>query len=318
MKLVVTDSDFPDLELERALAHEADVELESAQVRTPAEVIDVATGADALLVQYAEVDEAVFDALDLQIVGRYGIGVDSIDLDAATAAGVPVVNVPDYCLDEVSVHAFSLLLACVREVSRLDREIRDGTWDWTLGKPIHRFAGQTLGLAGFGKIPRELARKARAFDLDVVAYDPFVSADDIEAHDAKKVEFNELLEQSDFMSVHVPLTDETEGMFDADAFGAMKASAVIVNTARGPVIDTDDLFDALVAGDIAGAGLDVMPDEPPSNWSLFELDNVVATPHIAWYSEESHTELRRRVTEDILGVLRGDQPNDPVNEVGTE
>lgn len=318
MKLLVTDSDFPNLELEQALADDAGVELESTQVRTPEAVIDVASDADALLVQYAEIDETVFEALDLEVVGRYGIGVDSIDVDAATDAGVPVVNVPDYCLDEVSVHAFSLLLACVREVAHLDREIRDGTWDWTLGKPIHRFAGQTLGLAGFGKIPREVARKARAFDLDIVAYDPYVSAADIEAHHAEKVDFDELLERADFVSVHVPLTEETVGMFDTDAFAAMKESAFLVNTARGSVVDTSDLYDALVAGDIAGAGLDVMPDEPPENWSLFALDNVVATPHIAWYSEESYDELRRRVTEDVLGVLRGQQPQNPVNDVCAE
>lgn len=318
MKVVVTDYDFPDLALEHKLANEAGIGLEAAQARTPDEVIAAAEGADALIVQYAQIDETVFEALDLQAVGRYGIGVDSVDLTAASASGVPVLNVPDYCLDEVSVHAFSLLLACVREVPLFDREIRSGGWDWTLGKPIHRFAGQTLGLAGFGKIPREVAAKARAFDLDVIVYDPYVSADDIAACNGEKVDFDELLERSDFISVHVPLTDETTGLFDTDAFDAMKGSAVIINTARGPVIDTDDLYDALVAGDIAGAGLDVMPEEPPDDWSLFDLDEVVATPHVAWYSEESYEELRRRVTEDVLGVLRGDDPQNPVNDIGGE
>lgn len=318
MKLVVTDSDFPDLELEQTLADDAGVELESAQLRTSKEIIDIAADADALLVQYAQINETVFDTLDLQAVGRYGIGVDNIDIDAAADAGVPVMNVPDYCLDEVSVHAFSLLLACVREIVSLDRGICDGTWDWTHAKPIHRFAGQTLGLVGFGNIPREVARKAHAFDLNVIAYDPFVSAADVEAHDVEKVDFDELLERSDFISVHVPLTNETEGMFDMNAFADMKASAIIVNTARGPIIDTNDLFDALVAGDIAGAGLDVMPDEPPEHWSLFELDAVVATPHIAWYSEESYTELRQRVTKDVIRVLRGANPQNQVNNIENE
>jgi D-3-phosphoglycerate dehydrogenase len=318
MTLLVTDYDFPDLSVERGLASEAGVELVTARVKTPEEVAAAAAdaGADALLVQYARIDETVFEATDLEAVGRYGIGVDSVDLDAATAHGVHVLNVPAYCIDEVSTHAFALLLACARRVARYDREVRDGTWDWTVGKPIHRFAGKTLGLAGFGKIPRAVAAKAAAFDLDVIVYDPYVDADEVAAHDARKVDFDALLERSDFVSVHVPLTDETAGMFDADAFARMKESAYLVNTARGSVVDVDDLYDAVVAGEIAGAGLDVMPDEPPEDRSLFELDEVVATPHVSWYSEESYEELRRTVTEDVLGVLRGDEPRNPVNDVG--
>lgn len=318
MRVVVTDYDFPDLSIERELAEEAGVELEAAQAKSPEDVAAAAEGADALLVQYAQVDETVFESADLRAVGRYGIGVDSVDVDAATEHGVHVLNVPAYCIDEVSTHAFSLLLACVRKVARYDREIRDGTWDWTVGKPIRRFAGRTLGLAGFGKIPRAVTEKARAFDLDVVVYDPYVDAEEVEGHGAEKVEFEELLERSDFVSVHAPLTEETEGMFDADAFDAMDDSAILVNTARGSVVDVDDLYDALADGRIGGAGIDVMPTEPPEDRSLFELENVVATPHVSWYSEESYEELRRTVTSDVLGVLRGEDPQNPVNELDGE
>lgn len=316
MKVVVTDYDFPGLSIERELTEEAGVELKATQVKSPDEVAAAAEGADALLVQYAQVDETVFESTDLSAVGRYGIGVDSVDVDAATKHGVHVLNVPAYCIDEVSTHAFSLLLACVRNVARYDREIRAGAWDWTTGKPIRRFAGRTLGLAGFGKIPRAVAEKAHAFDLDVVTYDPYVDAEAVEAHGAEKVGFEELLERSDFISVHAPLTEETEGMFDADAFETMDESAILVNTSRGSVVDTDDLYDALAADRIGGAGIDVMPTEPPEDRSLFELDTVVATPHVSWYSEESYEELRRTVTADVLRVLRGEEPRNPVNRVG--
>ncbi|AUV80373.1 C-terminal binding protein [Salinigranum rubrum] len=313
MKVVVTDYDFPDLALERELAAEAGVELAAAQARTPAEVVEAAEGADALLVQYAQVDRSVFEALDLTAVGRYGIGVDSVDLDAATEHGVRVLNVPAYCLDEVSTHAFALLLACVRKVARYDREIRDGRWDWTVAKPIHRFGGGTLGLAGFGKIPRELGRRASAFDLDVIAYDPYVDADEMADHGVTKVDFDALLDRSDFVSVHVPLTDETRHLFDARAFERMNDDAIIVNTSRGATVDVRALHDALRDEELAGAGIDVMPEEPPEYTALFDRDEVVCTPHVAWYSEESYEELRRTVTRDVLGVLRGDDPEHLVN-----
>ncbi|MFC4360345.1 C-terminal binding protein [Halobium salinum] len=312
--VVVTDYDYPDVELERELVEERGGRLVTAQAETPAEVVDAAAGADALLVQYAPVGADVFDALDdLAVVGRYGIGVDSVDLDAASANGVRVLNVPDYCLDEVSTHAFALLLACVRRTSAYDSAIADGTWDWTAERPIHRLAGATLGLVGFGRIPQRLVEKAAAFDLDVVAYDPYVSADVLAEHGVEKVEFDELLGRADAVSVHTPLTDETRGLFDRDAFGSMKETAVLVNTARGGVVDEDALADALDAGELAGAGLDVLPSEPPEGSPLVGRDDVVLTPHVAWYSEESFEELRRTVTEDVLRTLDGDAPRNLVN-----
>ena len=315
-KILVTDYNFPDLSIEQDLANEAGVELEGAQARSPEEIIEAATGADGLLVQYGEVTEEVFEARpEIQVVGRYGIGVDSVDLDAATEYGVSVVNVPSYCLDEVSTHAMALILGCVRKVALFDREITGGTWDWNQGKPIHRLTEQTLGLAGFGEIPQTLARKAEAFGLDVIAYDPYLSAEEIAEHGARKVDFDELLAGSDILSVHVPLTDETHELFDAAAFEQMRDHAFIVNTARGAVIDTDALAEALEAGELAGAGLDVLPEEPPENSPLIDRDDVILTPHVAWYSEDSLAELRRTVTEDVIGVLDGD---DPMNLVNTD
>jgi D-3-phosphoglycerate dehydrogenase len=313
--IVVTDYDFPDLSIESAVLAEADVRLRDAHARTPEEVVEAADDADALLVQYAEISAAVFEALpDLQAVGRYGIGVDSIDLDAASAHGVPVVNVPDYCVEEVPTHTLALLLACVREVPRYDRAIKRGEWDWTAGKPIHRLTGSTLGLVGFGKLPRRLLELVAPFDLDVLVYDPYVDAEAVEAAGAEKVTLDGLLDRSRYVSVHAPLTDETRELIDASALDRMREDAVLINTARGPLVDVDALFEAVEAGDIAGAGLDVLPEEPPADPPL-DHDAIVYTPHVAFYSEESEETMRRTVTEDVLGILRGADPTNPVTDL---
>ncbi|ESS06999.1 MAG: lactate dehydrogenase related dehydrogenase [uncultured archaeon A07HB70] len=315
--VVVTDYDFADLELERDLVTEAGGRLVAAQSETPRDVAEAAAGAgaDGLLVQYAPVTTAVFEALDdLVVVGRYGVGVDTVDVEAATAHGVQVVNVPSYCEDEVSTHAFALLLTCVRKTSQYDTAVADGEWDWTAARPIRRLTGQTLGLAGFGSIPRRVADKADAFGLDVVAYDPYVDRETVAEHGAEKVTFGELLARADAVSIHVPLTDETERLFDAAAFERMREHAVVVNTARGAVVDVDDLLAALEAGEVAGAGLDVLPEEPPEPSALLTRDDVVTTPHVAWYSEESYEELRRSATRDVIRAIRGEQPDGLVND----
>jgi D-3-phosphoglycerate dehydrogenase len=316
-RIVVTDHDFPDLSIESAALDGADVELRGEYARTPSEVIDVAQDADALLVQYAEITREVFEALpDLQAVGRYGIGVDSIDLEAATDHGVQVVNVPDYCIEEVPTHALALLLACIRKIPSYDRAIRGGEWDWTGGKPIHRFTGSTLGLVGFGKLPQRLLELVAGFDLDVLVYDPYVDAANVEAAGAEKVTFDDLLARCKYVSIHAPLTEETRHLFDESAFEAMREDAILVNTARGPLVDIDALVDAVEAGEIAGAGLDVLPEEPPDPTPPIDHEAIVYTPHVAWYSTESMETMRRTVTEDLLGILQGDTPLNPVNEPG--
>lgn len=314
--IVVTDYDFADLSIESSVLADVDVdvELRGEYARTPEEVIEAAEGADALLVQYADVTREVVEALpDLQAVGRYGIGVDSIDVEAAADHGVPVVNVPDYCVEEVPTHTLALLLACVRKVPSYDRAIKGGEWDWTAGKPIRRLTGATLGLVGFGKLPRRLVELVEGFDLDVLVYDPYVDADDIEAVGAEKVDLDTLLERSRYVSIHAPLTDETRNLIDTDALGRMREDAIVVNTARGPLIDVEALTEAIEAGEIAGAGLDVLPEEPPSDPPL-DHDAIVYTPHVAFYSEESEETMRRTVTEDVLGILRGEEPMNPVND----
>ncbi len=314
--IVVTDYDYPDLSIERELAADAGVDLRAAAAETPAEVAEAGRGADGLLVQFAPVTADVFAELDgLAVVGRYGIGLDNVDVDAATDHGVTVVHHPSYCVDEVSTHAVTLALSCLRHVTGYDDHVHGGGWDWKVGRPLHRLSDLTLGLAGFGRIPRTVAEKASAFGLDVVAYDPYVPAEEVTAGGAEKVSFDGLLARSDAVSVHTPLTDDTRDLFDADAFAAMKESAVLVNTSRGAVVDDDALAAALDAGEIRAAALDVLPEEPPGDSPLLGRDDVVLTPHVAWYSEESTVELRRGVTEDVLRVLAGDAPERPANDV---
>lgn len=315
--IVVTDYDFPDLSVEESVLAGEDVELRGEQARTPEAVIEACGDADGLLVQYAEITAEVCEALpDLKAVGRYGIGVDSVDLDAATEHGVQVVNVPDYCVEEVPTHALALLLTCVRRTATYDAAIKGGTWDWKIGKPIDRVTGSTLGLVGFGKLPRRLIELVEGFDLETLVYDPYIDAAEIEAAGAEKVTFEALLERSKYVSVHAPLTDETRGMFDADAFAAMREDAILVNTARGGLVDVGALEEAIETSEIAGAGLDVLPEEPPEPTPPFEHDAIVYTPHVAWYSEESAETLRRTVTEDVLGIVRGEPAVNPVNELG--
>ena len=312
--IAVTDWDFPDLSVERAVLEDTDVELIDLQADRPEAVIEGLDDVDGLLVQYTRITDDVLETLDLDGVGRYGIGVDNVDVEAATGRGTYVLNVPDYCVDEVPTHAFSLMLACVRRVSRYDSEIKGGTWDWTTGKPIDRVVGSTLGLFGFGKLPRNLVGLVDGFDFDVLVHDPYVDAETIEAAGARKVDRETLLTESRFVSAHAPLTPETRETFDRAAFERMRDDAILINTARGGLIDTEALMTAVESGTIAGAGIDVLPEEPPEPTPPLDHPNVVYTPHVAWYSEQSGEELRRRVTEDLLAVVSGDEPTNPVNE----
>jgi D-3-phosphoglycerate dehydrogenase len=315
--ILVTKHIFGDLDIEREITSAAGIELVEREVET-AEAVGEAieeTGADAVALTYAEISREVLEAADgLEAVGRYGIGVDTIDVPAATENGTIVVNVPSYSIDEVSTHAFALLLACARSITAYDRDVKDDGWDWEVGAPIPRLSESTLGLAGFGKIPRRVAEKAAGFGLEVLAQDPYVDAEEMEAEGVEKVEFGELLDRSDFISVHTPLTEETEGMFGSAEFERMKDSAILVNTSRGPVVDVEALNAALEAGEVAGAGLDVLPEEPPADDEpIVDREDVIASPHAAWYSEASVIELRETLISDLVGIVQGDEPRNPIN-----
>src|SRR2546426_1152835 len=250
------------------------------------------------------------------VVEDDGIGVDNVDVDAATARGIVVTNVPDYCVEEVSDHALALLLACARKVPFLDRRVRDGRWDVRDAAPMHRLSGRVLGLVGFGKIPRALAGKARALGLELLAFDPYVGAEEMTAHGVRKVTLEDLVAQADFVSVHAPLTAGTRGFIGEALLRAMKPTAYVINTARGPLVSQDALLRALREGWIAGAALDVLETEPPAAVdALRALDTLIVTPHVAFYSEESVQELQRKAAENVVSVLLGDAPRYPVNAV---
>ncbi len=319
-RIAVSQADFPDADVEEAVFDEAgvdDVVVGSAE--TEDELIDLAEGADGLLVQYAEVTESVLDALaDLQIVSRYGIGVDNVDVAAASERDVAVSNVPSYCEEEVASHALSLLFTLARKTAQYDKAVKSGTWDWKIGRPIESLTGKTVGFAAFGKIPRTFADLAEGFDLEYLTYDPYLDEADVADHPVELVDFETMLSESDVISIHAPLVDETHHMFDADAFEQMKSSAFLLNTARGPIVDESALYDALEAGEIAGAGLDVMEEEPTHDSPLFERDDVVVTPHVAWYSESSLGDLRRKAAENLTRYLGGESPHGFVNEDDVE
>ena len=311
-KIVITDCDHPSVEIEREILSEIDPEFVLAHCNTEEEVIEVAKDADGIINQYAPITRKVIESLKkCKVIARYGVGVDNIDVEAATEHGIIVANVPDYCVDEVSTHAMALILACARGITLLDRKRREKKWDFTLAKPLFRTQGKTLGLFGLGRIARKVVQKASGFGLKVIAYDPYVSKVDIEV---KLVELSQLLTDSDFVSIHVPLTAETRHSFGENELKKMKKTAYLINTSRGSIIDEKALYQALKNRWIAGAALDVMEKEPPDwNSSLLQLDNLIITPHISFYSEESYVELKTKVAQAVLSVLKGELPRAIVN-----
>jgi len=290
--------------------------LEVLDEKTEAAVAAAVAGADGIIVDAATpVTRRVLESTDtLRVVGRAGIGVDNIDVEAAEDNGITVVNVPNYSVEEVSTHAFALLLACNRAIPRRDRAVKTGTWDWRVGRPVHRLSGKTLGLAGFGGIARRLAAKLRTFGLDVIATDPHVDASTMRDYDVEKVSFGELLDRVDYLSLHVPLYDETRHMLSTDEFERLSESCIVINTSRGSVIDETALVAALESGEIARAGLDVLESEPPAPENpLLERDDVVVTPHTAWYSRASQEDLSEGVARAVAAVLRDETHHNVVD-----
>lgn len=316
-KVVVTDSVFPHLEVERRILGQIGAELVALQAHRDEELLEAVRDADGLLVCFAPVTRRVVEAAKrCRVIARYGIGVDNVDVTTATARGIVVTNVPDYCVEEVSDHTLAFVLACARRVVWLDRKVRAGRWDARDAVPIRRLSGQTLGLVGLGKIPRLVARKAQAFGLRVLGFDPYVDPSVMREIGVEPVGLRALLERSDYVSVHTPLTPQTEGLVDEAALRWMKPTAYLINTARGRIVDEAALVRALAKGWIAGAALDVLPTEPPpADDPLRKLENVILTPHVAFYSEESLQELQRKAAEEVARVLTGQPPRYPVNRV---
>ena len=315
--IAIADSVFPSLEPAKRVLAALDAEVRLASAPTAAAILEVGRDADALMVTFAQITAEIIGGLGrCRAIGRFGIGVDNIDIDAATGAGIQVTFVPDYCVDEVSDHALALLLSLARKVVYGNGLVQAGRWEAAAVAPIRRLRGRTLGLLGLGKIPRALVPKAQALGLGVVAHDPFVGDEVAASLNVELVEFEALLERSDYISIHAPLTPETDKLFDADAFRRMKSGALLINTARGPLIDESALAAALDDGHLAGAALDVVTEEPPAMGSpLLNRDNVILTPHMAFYSDDALVELQTKAAQDVVRVLSGETPLYPVNKL---
>ncbi|GAA1486183.1 C-terminal binding protein [Brachybacterium fresconis] len=315
MKIVITDLDQDRTTEEEAVAEAAGVQLVLQQARTEDEVIASAQGADGLLVQYAPITDRVLEALPtVRAIGRYGVGVDTIDLAAATARGVAVSNVPDYGTDDVSDHAVALAVTLSRGIVELDRNLREGTYSLAPVKPLHRLSTRTFGVVGLGRIGAATARKARALGFSVQGCDPMREPGTTTEDGIAVRTRDEVLSTSDVLSIHVPLTEDTRHLITTSTLARMRPGSLLVNTSRGGVVDTDAVVEALRSGHLGGAGLDVFETEPlPVDSPLRECPTAVLTPHASWYSEESETELKRRVIENVVEVLAGRTPRNILN-----
>src|SRR5262249_43188145 len=256
---------------------------------------------------FAQVPASVVRAGEkLQVIGRYGIGVDNIAVAEATRLGIPVTNVPAYCLDEVAEHALALILACARKVCLYDADVHRGNWSLKVGIPMFRVSGRTLGILGFGKIGQALANKVRGLGLRIIAYSPHLNPERIGQLQIEAVTLDEVLEQSDFLSIHSPLTPETRGLLNSDRLRRMKPTAYLINTGRGAIVDQNALLQALREGWIAGAALDVFdPERLPADHPLLALTNLIVTPHVAFYSEQSIRELEIKAARNVAAILSG-------------
>lgn len=312
--VAVADSVFPNLDLARAVVSRAGAELRLSPQATPEAIVATARDADAVLVTYAKINAGMIGEMKkCKIISRFGIGVDNVDLEAATRQGIVVTKVPDYCIDEVSDHAMALLLSLIRNIPFSSARAHAGRWEMPAVTPIHRLRGTVLGLVGFGRIPQLVAPKAKAFGMRVMAYDPYVPLNVMEQAGVGRLELPELLKISDYISIHSPLTPETRHLFSTPVFNQMKRGALVVNTSRGPVVDEVALAAALDSGQIGGAALDVLEQEPPVSSPLFGRDNVILTPHTSFYSVESLEELQTKAAEEVVRVLSGQPPLNPVN-----
>ncbi len=316
-KVLMTDCIFPDQDIEREILSEIDAELVVATSTDVETLIREGKDCDAIITVYAEVGEEFINALEkCKLIIKTGIGVNNIDVNAATKKGIMVANVPDYCISEVADHAMALFLCGIRKVEIMDRGVKSGVWNFNSAKPIPRLAGKVFGLFGFGNIAQCVAQRAKAFDMEVVAYDPYIPEEIFRKAGVKRIgELDTLFRTSDFLSLHVPLNPETRHVVNLDSIGKMKRTAYIVNTSRGPLIKEDDLLVALKKGLLAGAALDVLENEPPEAGNeLLSLPNILITPHAAFYSEGSSTELREKSTQDVVRTLTEGAPKNWLNK----
>ena len=313
--VVVTDYTFPDVSREEQAARSGGAEFAAHQCKTAEDVAQAVAGADVVAVQFAPFKEAAANAVAPgATVIRYGVGYDNIDLDATTAQGLKVGYVPDYCPDEVADHTAAAALALLRKLMPLDASVRAGEWAAVkYAKPLKPFNETVFGFFGLGRIGRVVHDRLAGFGFRFIASDPMLSDDEAAELGVEKVDAGGLLRNADIISLHAPATAETTGYFNAERLAAMQPSAMLINSARGQLIDEADLAAALKQGTIAGAALDVFAEEPlPATSPLRDAPNLLMTPHAAWYSDAAIGRLQGLVAEDISRALRGEPPRRPV------
>ncbi len=315
MKIALCDAGLKDYDIERELYARAGHEFEVRKCKTTEEVIAFGRDADALCIcQHPANAEVIAELKHCRIIARYGAGLDTVDIPAATRAGIVVTNVPHASSDEVAEQAIAMLLACIRKVVDHDRRVRKGEWGIYEKDPVYRMQGKTLGVVGLGNIAQKLVAKLRGFEFRVLAHDPFAKPETAASLGAELVSLDELLESSDYISLHAPLNDDTKHLINAKTLARMKPDAILVNCSRGGLVDTAALVDALRNKRIAGAGIDVHEVEPPpADYPLYDLDNVIVSDHAAWYSEDSIRQIQREAAECVVAVLAGNRPHNLVN-----
>jgi len=320
-KVVITDYDFGDVSVETEILEAAGAEVIALQAKREEDLFDVAPDCAALMNQYAKIGKETIARMNrCEVIARYGVGVDIVDVEAATRRGILVTNVQNYCTEEVADHAIALWMTLARKLPDYDRATHKGIWKWQSGQPINRLRGRTMGVVSFGKIGQAIAARAQVFGVNVIAFDPFVPAKVAAQHNAELVSKADLLARSDYILMQAPMTPETHHFLSDAEFSAMKPGAILVNTGRGPTVDNKALYRALTDGHLASAGLDDPEEEPAkrANWSpddnpIFTLPNVLVTPHAAYYSEESILAARVTAATQVAKVLTGQKPDYTVN-----
>ena len=315
-RVYITDHEHDYSQIEGKILVKENAVVIGAHCRTEEEVIDFASRADGIMVAYAPITQKVMNSLKhCKGIVKYGVGYDNIDVAAATQKGILVTYVPDYCIEEVATHTMALILSCARRIVQYDRLVRKHEWGSMIAGQLNRISGKKLGLLGFGRIGRKVAVMAKGLGLTLLASDPYVPPETRKDFNVQFVDLKTLFCESDYISIHAPLTDETRHLVNREEICMMKKSAFLINTARGGIIDQKALIDALMEKRIAGAALDTYEIEPPENQDpLLKMENVVLTPHAAWYSEEANRDLRSKAAEEMARVLRGEIPKYLINQ----
>jgi len=319
-KVLYTDTGMKDVSVEKSVLAKADIELLMATETDSKTLIKEGISCDGIMVEYADINKEILDAWGIagkvKIISRQGIGCNNINVDAASKNRIMVANVPDYCIEEVADHTMALVLNLIREIKILTNRVKDGNFSEVPPYPIHRIRGKKFCLYGFGQIARTVAIRAQVFGFDVYSFDPYVAIEDFESFGVKRMEtLKDLVTIADVLTIHVPFSESTFNTIDKEILNAMKRNAIIINTARGSIINENDFIEALKKKVIFGAGLDVLDKEPPKQDNpLLEMETVIITPHVSWYSEEAEMELRVKIAENVVLALTEGRPRSLINK----